>query len=290
MSNIFILSQPRSGSSMLAGLIKSSGYKSYTSKNSSLLSSSSFNKDGYFEDIKLMLLNDQILRALYGLKYSFLYPPPNSRRVCDRYNFSDYISDDFTYDINENTLFMPDRFAENPSFYTGASFDVWGLTRMIKGEKWYKCYKNFEVLTKKQIISAKMEFEEDINSGDNLVIKDPRLSLTLENFNFSSKRNKFIFLKREPFSTIHSMRKHYGQNMFSERYIKNTQFISNHFNHKIKFLNYLEFGERYEFCHNFLEEYLFINISYENLINKMPSEIKLLENFIEANIDLSLIH
>ena len=50
MKNIIVLSLPRSGSSLLANLLESSGYVNYTTDNSHLLNSSEFNKNGYFED------------------------------------------------------------------------------------------------------------------------------------------------------------------------------------------------------------------------------------------------
>ena len=290
MSNFFILSQPRSGSSMLANLINSAGYNNYISKNSSLLTGSSHNKSGYFEDIKLTLLNDQFIRALYGMDYSFLFPPSSISRIYNTCNFNENISNGFNYDITENTLLMPDKFEDDPSFYTGISWDIWGLTRMVEGGKWFNCYSKFNVSNKMQIICAKDELEKAINSSDNLVIKDPRLSLTMEIFNFSVNNNKIIFLERKSASTISSMKRHYGPNMFSSNFIKNTDLVSNHFNHKVKFLDYLEFSERYNYSFNLLERYPSIKISYDNLINKVPSEIKLLENFIESKVDLSLIH
>jgi hypothetical protein len=195
------------------------------------------------------------------MDYSFLFPPLSLSRIYNSDNFEESINDNFNYDISESTLFLPDNFANNPSFYTGTSWDIWGLTRMIEGGKWFNCYSKFCVFNKEQIISAKKELEQAINSSDNLVIKDPRLSLTMEIFNFSENNNKIIFLEREPTSTINSMRNHYGPNMFTSNFMLNTDLVSNHFNHKVKFLNYSEFNERYNYSFNLLEKFPFIKIS-----------------------------
>ena len=290
MSNIFVISQPRSGSSMLANLIGSAGYVSYTAKNSILLSPSTQNKSGYFEDIKLMLLNDQLIRSLYGSDFSFLYPPSNESRKFNHSNYEDNIPEDFFYDIFEETLYLPDNFKDDPSKYTGMSWDVWGLTRMLPGKKWYKCYSNFGVCSKNEMFIAKKEIESDINNSTNYVIKDPRFSLTMELYNFSEfENNKFIFLTRSHNSVINSMRKHYGPKMFSESYLKNTNYVSNHFNHKIGYMSYDNFNNRYNFLKNSWHKDNWIEIAYEKIINKDSQELKKLENFLGSKIDKLII-
>ena len=74
-NKIVVLSLPRCGSSLLTSLIESANYEVYTSKDSQLLGSSGFNKNGYFEDRVLTLLNDQIIRGVFGNEYNFLYMP-----------------------------------------------------------------------------------------------------------------------------------------------------------------------------------------------------------------------
>ncbi len=275
---------------MLANLIASAGYVSYTAKNSTLLSPSTQNKSGYFEDVKLMLLNDQLIRSLYGSHFSFLYPPSNESRKFNHLNYEANIPEDFFYDIFEETLYLPDNFIDDPSKYTGMSWDVWGLTRMLPGKKWYKCYSNFGVCNKDEMLIAKEEIESDINSSTDYVIKDPRFSLTMDLYNFSEfKNNKFVFLKRSYNSVIDSMRKHYGPKMFSESYLKNTNYVSNHFNHKIGYMGYDNFNNRYNFLKNSWRKDNWIEITYEKIINKDSQELKKLESFLSSKVDMSII-
>lgn len=290
MSNIFIISQPRSGSSMLANLINSSGYKNFVSKNSVLLAGSSQNKAGYFEDVKTILLNDSIIRALYGNEYSFLYPPPTFKRLYNSANYLSGISNNFFYDINEETLYFPEGFKDNPSEYTGHDWDIWGLTRMIKGQKWYQCYSKFGVADKIGIKETKTEIENTINTSNKLVIKDPRFALTLEIFNFfSNENNKFIFLSRSCSEVIASMQSHYGSKIFQSLYLPNSRYVSNHFNHMVGYMDYQKFFDRYEFIKSLIVSNQKIDIKYENILSKNKNEIKKLEDFLEVNLDLSSI-
>lgn len=275
---------------MLANLIGSAGYVNYTAKNSTLLSPSTQNKSGYFEDVKLMLLNDQLIRSLYGSDFSFLYPPSNESRRYNYLNYEDNIPEHYFYDISEETLYLPDGFIADPGKYTGISWDVWGLTRMLPGKKWYRCYSAFDVCDKHGMLAAKKEIENDINNSKNYVIKDPRFSLTVELYNFSEfENNKFVFLTRSESSVIDSMRKHYGPKMFSDSYLKNSSYVSNHFNHKVGYMSYADFNERY----NFIKKYVYaansIEIVYEKIINKNSGELERLEDFLHSKIDRSII-
>jgi len=290
MSNIFIISQPRSGSSMLANLINNSGYKNFVSKNSALLTGSSQNKAGYFEDVKTILLNDSIIRALYGNEYSFLYPPPIFKRVYNNTNYLSGIENDFFYDINEETLYFPKGFEDNPSEYTGHDWDIWGLTRMVKGQKWYQCYSKFGVADKIGIMHTKLEIENTINTSDRLVIKDPRFSLTLEIFNFlSNKNNKFIFLTRSCSDVIASMQSHYGSKMFQPLYLPDSKYVSNHFNHMVGYIDYLKFSESYEFLRGIINPNQRIDVTYEYILSKDENQIQKLESFLEEKLNLSTV-
>jgi hypothetical protein len=151
MAKILILSPPRNGSSVLANLVESSGYKNYTSDNSTLLNPSEFNKAGYFEDTLITLLNDQLIRMVYGDEYSFLYTPTLEQFKNINLNYSS----NFFHDIE--SPFIPENYQNKIEHYTGKDWDVWGLTRMFPGEKWYKCYSKYGVDTKENIIKTLIE-------------------------------------------------------------------------------------------------------------------------------------
>ena len=65
-NRVIVLSLPRCGSSLLTNLISSAGYNVYGSE---LLGPSAFNIDGYFEDTKVTLLNDQLIHDQEYLQF-----------------------------------------------------------------------------------------------------------------------------------------------------------------------------------------------------------------------------
>lgn len=286
MSNIFILSLPRSGSSMLANLISNSGYKNYISSGSDLLSSSPRNVDGYFEDIKLILLNDQLIRMLYGKRYSFLFPPTIESRLKKKFLNKNI---NFKHDINEETLFIPTDFLKNLKNYTNHDWDIWGLTRMSYGEKWYKCYEKYGVNSYTGILNEKVNFEKKISNSKFMVVKDPRLLLLLEHYNIDFDKNKFIIIKRDKLSNKSSMRSHYSNNLFSRKKLPNTSFVTNHFNFKAGYLSYNEYLKRYNFLINKNFRLNSLTISYEDVVSKKLNTIRSIEDFINRKINLSLI-
>ena len=73
--NYFILSLPRSGSSYLTSMLLKLGKKNFNFFLKIKPNHYELNKDGYYENTFVTLLNDQLIRLNYGLKYSFLYPP-----------------------------------------------------------------------------------------------------------------------------------------------------------------------------------------------------------------------
>lgn len=284
-SKIIILSLPRSGSSFLTNLIKSSGYQVYSSKNSHLLGSSNFNTDGYFEDNVLTLLNDQIIRIVFGNQYSFLYVP--SIDVVEQKPNSIKDLKDYSYDLDDDTIFIPDNYEENIKEYTGSDYDIWALTRMLKGRKWNKCYSKNNVDTYDNIIKKIKDISNDFNDRSySTIMKDPRLALTFPYFIFS-ENTKFIFLTREKTHCINSMRKHYGKNLFTNKYLPNTNMCSNYFNYKIK---YQSSDYYYETFNAIIKKHLtnksFISITYEQLIRK---DVSLLEDFIESKINMNIV-
>ena len=126
--NLFIASAPRSGSSLLLNLLSKSKFNLFSFPGSQLLQGSVFNKSGYFEDIKLILLNDMIIKSIYGYKYNFLFPPKFIKnKIREEFDY---------YKSKQSRLFIPNNFLENLKFYTTHNWDNWGISRMAKNEKW----------------------------------------------------------------------------------------------------------------------------------------------------------
>lgn len=287
LNKIVILSLPRCGSSLLTNLISSAGYNVYTSENSELLKGSAFNPKGYFEDKTVTLLNDQIIRCVFGHEYSFLYMP-NLDQIKSKFEFKTIHPSDYSYDLDNDSVFFPENFIQKIKEYTGAEYDIWGLTRMIDDGKWNKCYSINRVKTYDEIVKKIDEISNDFNyKKENTVLKDPRLNLTLPFFKFSDK-TKFVFLTREKQECLSSMRRHYGKWLFTNNYLPNTDICSNYFNYKIKYQDFDYYYKTYNDSIDFiLKDKNHIKITYQDILDKNISE---LENFIEAKIDTSLIN
>lgn len=178
------------------------------------------NKDGYYEQTKMSLLCDQLIRMKYGMGYSFLFPPKFDSTL--KYTF------DYNYDINRDTLL----YEENTPW-------EWGIERMTEGQKWHNCYKKFNVDTYKNMIFTIDEYNYDYSKNDKSIIKDPRLIFVLNYFDFNYK---LLVLERNSEKVKASCKKHYGENMFE----KSDGIVSNFFNHKIKYMGFDEFRERYQ--------------------------------------------
>jgi len=280
--NYFIASCPRSGSSLLANLLTTSKLKLLKLPKSKILKGSEFNKSGYFEDIRLMLLNDMIIKSLYGYKYSFLYPPKIYRKKLNKYY--DY------YKNKASSVYIPKNFINNTKFYTGHDWDNWGITRMINFQKWEKCYKKFDVANHYSILKNIRLLKEQLSKKKNKVFKDSRMVFNLHIFN-SSEIKVIILHRKNHLKHIASLRNHYGPNLFKKRYILNTKMVSNHFNLKVQYLSYNSFLSRYNFFFNKLREsFEFIEIDYEDILNKNKKTLNRLEKFIDSQINLSIIN
>jgi len=73
--NIAILGCPRSGTSLVAHLVKSAGYDADNYGTRDLMKpNKDFNPDGYFERIDIVKTNDRLIH-LIGENYNFLNPP-----------------------------------------------------------------------------------------------------------------------------------------------------------------------------------------------------------------------
>ena len=282
-NKIVVLSLPRCGSSLLTSLIESANYEVYTSKNSQLLGSSGFNKNGYFEDRVLTLLNDQIIRGVFGNEYNFLYMP-DTKTIQTKFKTKE-INSDYFYDLDD--LFIPNNYLEHVKEYTGAEHDIWAITRMLDGGKWNKCYSKNNVASYVDIVAKIKEISEDINSStSNLVLKDPRFNLTLPFFNFSDDV-KYIFLTRKKSKCIDSMRRHYGKWLFTETYLPDTNICSNYFNFKIKYQDFDSYYQIYNDAISYaLVDKFYIEITYEDILNK---NLNALENFIGHKVNRDLI-
>jgi len=281
VNKIIVLSLPRCGSSVITNLISSAGYHVYS--DAGLLGPSSFNQDGYFEDTKFTLLNDQLIKMVYGNDYSFIYTP----------SLEDFKSKvtlplnqtTFEYDLDD--IYLPPNFENKLEDYIGCNWDVWGLTRMSFGNKWYKAYENYKVKNYEQILIALKEIEDYVNNyNSNLVVKDPRIALILPLFKFNNC--KYVFIKRSKEKTLQSMKKHYGKNLFTQNYLPDTQYCSNHFNYKVK---YQDFNYYYKNYNSIIEENLknkesFI-LNYEDLSDK--NVINNLNTFIGGEVNINLL-
>ena len=284
-NKVIILSLPRCGSSIMANLVSSAGYEANI--NSELLGPSIFNKDGYFEDTQITLLNDQLIRMVYGMDYSFLYTPSLEDFKTKTKSLLNNTS--FNYDLEESTIYTPEDYINKIKNYSGCNWDVWGLTRMVKGEKWYRCYSKYELSNFDSINKTLNKLVNTINNyPKNLIIKDPRLALTIPFYKFNDY--KIIFVKRNKDKSLESMQKHYGSNIFSTNYLPGTNYCSNHFNYKIKFQSFEYYYNTYT---SIIEEYIqdknSITINYENLLNRDKSTINTINNYIQGNININLL-
>ena len=280
MSNILVLSLPRSGSSVMAQLIASAGYENYIHYHSELLTPSSFNKDGYFEDTFITLLNDQLIRFCYSLDNSFLYAPSLEQFK----NLS--LSNLKGCDLDMIDVYTPPNYKNKVKEYTGCDWDVWGLTRMSKGEKWYKCYSKFGIQYGEEVKNKLTQLVTNINSHDNLIIKDPRLALVASLYNL--KNFKIIYIKRNKQEIFKSMRRHYGKDLFTQNYLPYTMYCSNHFNYKV---GYQDFDQYFKSYSDIIEEYIkdknSLIVEYENLSD--PLTVKNINSFIQSSINLNIL-
>jgi hypothetical protein len=282
MNKIIILSPPRSGSSILARLIESAGYKNFISKNSFLLSGSEYNKNGYFEDIAITLLNDQLIRMCYGSDYSFLHTPSfDSYKKINLHN-------NISFKYNLENLFIPSQYKEKIFEYTGNTWDSWGITRMLEGEKWHKCYNRYNIDNYTNIIDALSEIVTSFNNNNqNIIIKDPRLALIMPVYKFDQKI-KILYIKRQYKNIKKSILKHYGPNLFTKKYIFDTKYCSNYFNYLIKYQSFRYYIKTYnKIIEESLNKYESLTIDYEKLNKK--STIDKINYFIGSSIDSTLI-
>jgi hypothetical protein len=286
-NKIIVLSLPRCGSSIMTNLISSSGYNVYAHSNSQLMGPSSFNTDGYFEDTLITLLNDQLIKMMYGMDHSFLYTPS-----LEDFKLKSNLPLDnstFEYDLTSDTIYTPENYASQVKDYSGCDWDVWGLTRMTEGEKWHKCYSKYGIDNYSNVIKTLNMLTEKINSSQhNLVIKDPRLAFTIPLYNIDNC--KIVYVRRGKKDSLSSMRKHYGTNIFTQNYLPDTLYCSNHFNYKIK---YQDFDYYYDTYTSIIESYIndknSLIVDYENLLKKDKLTIDSINHYIQGDINVNLL-
>lgn len=283
MSKIFLItSPPRCGSSLLANLISGGKNILFSHDGSKKIQKSEFNKDGYFEDTKINLLNDMLIKSLYGNNYNFLYPPIKTKNKIKTFNY---------YNSKSSKIFYPKNFLNNIKKYTNHDWDNWGISRMEPGKKWHKCYKVYGVDTDKKLKKTIYDLKKIVSKAKrNLIFKDARMIFTFHKFNF--KNINFLILKRRNKKNhINSIRNHYGPNLFRCTYIdKKNKIVSNHFNYQIKYLSYEDYLKRYNYFFDKVKKrYNYLEIFYEDLLEKKLNKILELENFIGKKINLKKI-
>jgi hypothetical protein len=244
LPNVAVIGTPRSGSSFLARTLVDLGFKLPDLGEEVIMNSSSFNPQGYFESTTVNLLNDQLIRCKFGLKYSFLTPPKvnNHSTEIQQRNFS--------YDLDLNTVTIPMDYHRNLPFYTGQSWDVWGLTRMLPGEKWHKAYSKFGMATYDDLGSKLESVKSKIQNQSGIVVKDSRLTFLLDLYEGSFA--KVIYLTRAEAPLVQSIRAHYGNRLFTDKTHSGVDWVSNHFNYAISPSTFSHFSMNYR---NALEEY-----------------------------------
>lgn len=237
---VAILSLPRSGSSYLARLIQDQGMHLFSSGFNIEMSPSSFNPEGYLEDVWLALLNDQLIRLLWGMRASMLHIPQPDARTPDPLRKLL----DFSYDLDETSVVVPDNYQRDVRLYTGADWDVWGLTRMQPGGKWHQVYSRAELQTGVQIAEGIEKVREAItNSRRPLLIKDPRLALTFSILNLDCR---VVIIRRHRQDVLDSMRRHYGPRLFTTKQFAGYEWVSNHFNYQVPPQKFDDYADNYD--------------------------------------------
>tara|TARA_B100000161_G_scaffold30761_1_gene18287 strand:+ start:1335 stop:2183 length:849 start_codon:yes stop_codon:yes gene_type:complete len=280
---ILITGLPRSGTSLTASLVSSAGYKCSIGK--SILGSSDLNRNGYFEDIDFILFNDQLIRFFYGNKFSFLFPP-QKQHFKELKNFNN----GWKYDIDDNTLDIPDKYLDEIELYSDLGWDVWGLTRMQNGGKWNKCYSRRLIHQKSDLLIKLKFYKNKINQiKSDFFLKDPRLVFTLDLI-ADPKITKVIILSRKPEANTNSIRRHYGKRIFTNNPYPRKEWVSNHFNMKVGYMAEKNYYQAYEdYIEAIQNKFNTLKLSFEKILEK-GEEIDKLESFVCAKVNRDLIN
>lgn len=281
---LLVLSMPRAGSSATAKTLLSLGAQLFSWSSDISQNASEHNSHGYFENSRLNLLNDNFLRFAYG-DFSFLNNSPNNLTANEgRLNLleSDREKRDFYYDLEDRFVETPPNYEQELLSYTGNTWDVWGLTRMRPGQKWHKAHsrtytENFSSLqyslsslideltdsVRNMAPSRILDYAGELGAmpgkisnrnetntasiSQTLVLKDPRLVYTLPLFAkyLTNLPIKLLFVERDKVANLASMRRHYGPRLFSKPVFPGTNWVSNHFNYKVKPQSFDEYSLEY---------------------------------------------
>lgn len=231
-------------------------------------------------------MNDQLIRMKWGYGASNLFIPSRFPQV-------ETVSESlpFCYDLDETTVYYPEDFFSKIEEYTGTSWDVWGLSRMQKNQKWYKAYSAHRVSNTPEILERLREYRSHLNDGPGgFVLKDPRLGLTLAEYALDRTKNKVIVIQRDPTAVQQSMRNHYGRNLFTSQTLPGSKpLVSNHFNYHIQPQSFADYHAYY--LHNMDAATLGfdrLTLEYETILDGSAAEA--LDEFIGAKSDHSLIN
>lgn len=304
MKKFLIVSPPRSGSSVLSRLIESAGYHfpeiSICTESKIMIAPSEFNSAGYNEDTAFTLLNDQLIRLLYGGKYSFLHSPAVSEiTAAMSAAIEDNEADSFYYDLDESTVILPQEYLSRLQEIANHSWDVWGLSRMSASGKWYKAYSRHNLASGTDVHKRLLEFTSFLlseNVPTNIYIKDPRIIFAFPAYASAIKNCNFgiIFINRDPLGLLKSMRSHYGNRLFTDQRIDNLSFVSNHFNYQVQpqaFADYLSAID----CAKGIIKTLgvpVLELSYDKLMKEefRRDELSCLSSFIDAEVDSDILY
>ena len=304
MKNFLIVSPPRSGSSVLSQLLESAGYRSTNAsicnESKIKIAASEFNSAGYNEDTALTLLNDQLIRLLYGKKYSFLYSPPVSSIMAAEFeSIKNNDLDSFYYDLEEATVVIPQEYLLRLQEIANHSWDVWGLSRMVSSGKWYKAYSRHNLASGADVQKALFKFNSFLTSQDassGIYIKDPRIVFAFPAYASAIKASKFsiILINREPSDLLESMRSHYGNRLFTHQCIDNLPFVSNHFNYQVQPQAFADYLTGLDYAFGIIKNLgvPVLELAYDKLMKNAfrRDELSRLNNFIDAEVDSDILY
>jgi len=304
MKKLLVVSPPRSGSSVLSQLLESAGYHypkiPLCTESEIRIAPSEFNPAGYNEDTALTLLNDQLIRLLYGQEYSFLYPPEESdiTAALNKPIEGNKI-DSFYYDLDESTVVFPRDYLSRLQEIANHSWDVWGLSRMRASGKWYKAYSRHNLASGADVYKRLLEFTSFLSSKDapqNIYVKDPRIIFAFPAYVSALQSCNFaiIFINRDPLGLLISMRSHYGNRLFTDQCIDDLNYVSNHFNYQIQPQSFADYVAAINCAIVRLKELgvPVLDLSYDKIMKKefRRDELARLVRFIDAEVDSSILH
>ncbi len=276
--NLAVIGTPRSGSSFLTKVLVSNGFQVPEFGPMQGMEVSQFNPEGYFESKFLNLLNDQIIRAVYGPDYSFLYPPKVKIDVKERLDLG------FRYDLSEETVQIPENYLEKIRHFTGQDWDVWGLSRMRSGHKWHRVYEALGIMNHEGLSRSIHLFNQYLANHKGLILKDSRLNFTL-NF-FQPNVTKVISLQREEIGLTKSIQNHFGPRIFTSDFHKPFEWVSNHFNYQIGSMTFDEYVGRYKYAIDQIKnEFEVLELNQNNL--ESPETLSALSIFLGFKLKLN---